>query len=109
MHCLLCKPRSLLKANTFMGMVKQKSRLYHSELLQVFLACGIHAKLQSAEGGIPALSLTSQVPCHRLAQLGCELSCSLFPDELYHRDGADAYSQAIQGLEIPKLLEDTRV
>lgn len=61
MHCMFCKPQTLVKANTFVGMVKQKARLCHSGLLQVFLACGIHTKLQSAEGGIPALSLASQM------------------------------------------------
>lgn len=102
MHCMLCKPQTLGKADMFMDVVKQKTRLCHSGLLWVFFACGIHAKLQPAEGGIPALSLASQVPCCRWDVSYHVVFFPVLTDELFHRDGAGAYNQAIQGLEVLK-------
>lgn len=68
----------------------------------MLLASGIHTELQSAQGGTQALSLTSQV-LTGWHSWDVSYHAALFPvltDELHHRDGAGAYNQAIQGLEV---------
>lgn len=54
MHCVFCKPQTLVKANRFVGMLKQKTKLYHSGLLQVFLALSLTSQvlLQAGTAGI---------------------------------------------------------